>query len=300
MPTIAVVIPAFNRVDTIGRAVDSALAQRHPADEVIVVDDGSTDATAAIVAAYAPRVKLVRRRHAGVAAARNSGVGSTVCDFVAFLDSDDVWDDDHLSRMHDAIADTHGDAWLYFSDLRLAPLHGGTTSWRLSSFTIDRPHELRYDGKRWVLLPRQPMMISAAVFRRDEYIAVGGSEPALERRGDTHLFFKVGLAGPVCAVAGEAGEAKDDAHNSLTRTLSGDSDVYWNCTTWLYADLLRREDLSADEREELRRSLAHGYLALARRAGARPPAIPHLLRALRQDPALVMRRARSFVAATRA
>ena len=151
-PTIAAVIPAFNRADTLERALRSALSQDRLPDEIVVVDDGSTDGTEAI-AGSEPTVTLVRQPHRGVAAARNEGVARSSSQFIAFLDSDDVWDPDHLRRMHDAIVATDAVAWLYFSDLRLAPLHGGATSWDLASFEIGDDYDLRYDGAPWVLLP---------------------------------------------------------------------------------------------------------------------------------------------------
>jgi glycosyltransferase involved in cell wall biosynthesis len=299
--TISALVPAYNRAGTIGRALESVLAQQRRPDEIVVVDDGSTDETAAIVAAYGAEVTLVRADHGGVSSARNRAVEASGSDFAAFLDSDDYWDDDHLLRMDDAIRQTEGRAWLYFSDLRLAPLHGGQTNWALSDFRIEGDHELRIDGKQWTLLPRQPMMIPASTIRRDAYLAVGGSEPRLERRGDTHLFFKLGLGGPVCAVAGEAGIASEDASNSLTQTLSSDETVYWTCTTWLYADLLRHaEGLSARERNDLRRRLADAHLTLARRRGIGAPAVSHVARALRHDPMLVASRARRLVQGVRA
>jgi len=94
-PPVAIVIPTFNRASTLGRAVDSALSQSYPAVRVIVVDDGSTDATAALLARYRsdPRVRvIVRPVNGGVTAAKNTGLDALPEDCVYFgiLDSDDV------------------------------------------------------------------------------------------------------------------------------------------------------------------------------------------------------------------
>lgn len=97
---ISVVIPAYNRAATIRRAVSGVLAQSYPNLEVIVVDDASTDDTAAMVAAIAdPRVRLIAHaRNRGAAAARNSGVQAAQGAFVAFQDSDDDWLVEKLAR----------------------------------------------------------------------------------------------------------------------------------------------------------------------------------------------------------
>ncbi len=91
VPQASVVIAAFNAERTVGSAVHSALSQTYPDVEVIVVDDGSTDRTAAIVEEIGdPRVRLVLKDHAGPAEARNAGAAAARGKYVAFLDSDDL------------------------------------------------------------------------------------------------------------------------------------------------------------------------------------------------------------------
>src|SRR3954469_10276808 len=101
MPEVSVVIPAYNAAQTVGTAVDSVLAQTFADLELIVVDDGSRDDTAAVVRARdAPRGKLVRSSNQGVAAARNRGLALASGAFVAFLDADDAWQPTKLERQH--------------------------------------------------------------------------------------------------------------------------------------------------------------------------------------------------------
>ena len=95
MLRVAVVIPTYNRVRLLERALRSVLDQARVADEIIVVDDGSTDGTAEAVADLP--VRLVRQANAGAAAARNRGVREASSPWVAFLDSDDLWDVAHLA-----------------------------------------------------------------------------------------------------------------------------------------------------------------------------------------------------------
>lgn len=90
--TISVIIPTHNYARFLPMAIESVLAQTRPADEIIVVDDGSTDDTAAIVARYAERgVRYLYKENGGVSAARNLGIRESRGSLIAFLDSDDEW-----------------------------------------------------------------------------------------------------------------------------------------------------------------------------------------------------------------
>lgn len=94
MALVSVVVPTFNRAYCLARTLDSVLAQTHAELEIVVVDDGSTDETQALVEARygaEQRLRYIRQQNCGVAAARNCGIRVARGDFVALLDSDDVW-----------------------------------------------------------------------------------------------------------------------------------------------------------------------------------------------------------------
>lgn len=88
---VSVVIPAYNRAHTLPRALDSALAQTLPAQEVIVVDDGSQDGTEALIRQHYPQVRYLHQSNGGVSRARNRGIDAARGDWIALLDSDDSW-----------------------------------------------------------------------------------------------------------------------------------------------------------------------------------------------------------------
>ena len=95
---VSVVIPAYNLEGYIGRAIDSVLAQTRPADEIIVVDDGSTDGTGEIVQKYGSAVRYIHQDNAGASAARNTGIKAAKNEWIAFLDGDDEWLEGNLER----------------------------------------------------------------------------------------------------------------------------------------------------------------------------------------------------------
>jgi GT2 family glycosyltransferase len=90
-PSFSIVITAYQAAETIATAVESALAQTRPAEEVVVVDDGSTDDLLGALAPYRDRIELVRRENGGGAAARNTGAQAAKSDFMAVLDADDAY-----------------------------------------------------------------------------------------------------------------------------------------------------------------------------------------------------------------
>jgi glycosyltransferase involved in cell wall biosynthesis len=100
-PLVSIVIPVFDGERLIGRTLDSARAQTYEPIEIIVVDDGSTDQSAAIAAAMAAhdqRIQLIKQENRGVAAARNLGVKIGKGSLIAPLDADDLWHRDKLAR----------------------------------------------------------------------------------------------------------------------------------------------------------------------------------------------------------
>jgi glycosyltransferase involved in cell wall biosynthesis len=112
---VCVVIPAYNAAKYIAETLNSVLGQSLPPREIIVVDDGSTDNTSEVVSAISNKVKLIRTSNRGVSHARNVGFEETQCKWVAFLDSDDIWNLNKIERiMH--YSELNPGSHLFFSD----------------------------------------------------------------------------------------------------------------------------------------------------------------------------------------
>jgi glycosyltransferase involved in cell wall biosynthesis len=107
--TVSVVIPCFNVAPFLHATIASVLAQTHPVTEVIAVDDGSTDDTAAVAGAFRPPVRVIRQANAGVSVARNHGLRAATGAFVALLDGDDIWEPEKVARQV-AYLDAHPEA----------------------------------------------------------------------------------------------------------------------------------------------------------------------------------------------
>lgn len=286
-PRISAVIPAFNREKTIKRAIESVLAQSRLPIEIIVVDDGSTDGTAATVAGYPDLVRYVYQPNSGASAARNRGVEAASAPWVAFLDSDDFWFEDHLERIAEAIRATAGGARFYFADTET---NSGASLWGISGFAAPAGHYLTADATDWVFMDVQPTMLQSSVFSRDCYRRVGGLSTALQIREDTHLFLIMGIGGQACAVAGGGVRmtADDQSGLRLTDALGPTSRKWWAQTELMYADVLARFPfLARKHRRRLKARLATAYRHLARhdwRAGCTGSAMVNLSQAIHFAP----------------
>lgn len=187
--TISVIIPAYNAEQYIRAAIQSVLAQTHPAQEIIIVDDGSTDGTRQAVeelqkqrGSDAPVIRYIYQQNQGPAAARNTGIKNAVGDYVAFLDADDRWLPARLERQM-AVLRTRPDAGLVCSGrLRVDEFTGRKTidcAGSKFSFSNDSYRDLWTHGNYVVtssVLARKRCLEEAGGF--DEDPRVLGSEDA--------------------------------------------------------------------------------------------------------------------------
>ncbi len=112
---VSVIIPSYNRAHLLGRALNSVLAQSLPADEIIVVDDGSEDQTKPLLQQKYPQVRCISTAHRGVSAARNVGIKSAKGRWIALLDSDDEWLADKLKTQMCSVA-RHASVQVFHSE----------------------------------------------------------------------------------------------------------------------------------------------------------------------------------------
>jgi glycosyltransferase involved in cell wall biosynthesis len=152
VPLVSAAITTYNRAPYLREAIESVLAQTLGDLEVIVVDDGSTDATEAVVGPYLDRVRYVRQENAGRSAARNTAVGLAQGEFIAFCDSDDRWFPDRLARQIDEIGErpeigmVHGQVELIDTDGTRLPEE---TAAHRAVFSAAHRNPVSYAGYAW-------------------------------------------------------------------------------------------------------------------------------------------------------
>lgn len=187
---VSVVIPAYNAAACLGRAIGSVLSQSQPAAEIVVVDDGSTDSTAALAESFGAAVRLVRQHHQGVAAARNAGIQAARAPWIAFLDADDEWLPEKLARQM-ALHRTRDLIFSYCRSNEIGP--DGTD--RGDTFADSRP---RRGAEAWrYLLAANFVATPTVVASRALLLALGGFDARLKVGEDQDMWIRLALAGPI-------------------------------------------------------------------------------------------------------
>jgi len=188
LKTVSVVIPTYNHAAYIREAIESALAQTYTPLEVIVVDDGSTDDTPRVLAGFGDRIRALHQQNAGVGAARNRGGREARGEYLAFLDSDDIWLPDKLAlqmaelERDPALGLVHCAMQSFDPDGRVIDAHlGGTGGW----IAVDM---LRYGQA----ISGSKMVVPKRVFEE-----VGGFDPTLPPSEDWDFCYRIATRYPV-------------------------------------------------------------------------------------------------------
>jgi GT2 family glycosyltransferase len=184
---VSVVIPVYNGSGTLATAVASALCQEGVPLEVIVVDDGSTDAPASMLSDN-PRVRLLTVAHGGVSTARNRGWMAARGRMLIFLDADDALTDPTAARDHLALLDESPTAAFSASGWEIVDADGTTLTTRTPWTRVPK-----LDLEHWIAYP--VLHIGAAAFRRDRVQAVGGFDESLQQVEDVDFVSRLLMNG---------------------------------------------------------------------------------------------------------
>ncbi len=202
---ISVVIPAFNAEAFLPATLRSVLAQQGADIEVIVVDDGSSDGTSALVAKDFPTVRLVRQHNAGVSAARNRGVREALHEWVAFVDADDIWLPGKLAAQVALLNEHPGcrlcyTAWQVWASDALEPEAG-----LLRQLYADAQDAARWSGPSGDIYPELledcHVWTSTVMIDRELFLSMGGFDPDRRIGEDYELWLKASRQTPILRVS---------------------------------------------------------------------------------------------------
>ena len=181
---VSVIVPAYNCAPFVAESLDSILGQSCPASEVVVVDDGSTDDTAAVLARFLRHVTVVPASHGGYASARNHGLAAASGDWIAFHDADDVAEPDRLAFQLDWVGGRPDDDGVFCDGVRM---DDGT---RL----VPAPLARRCAGRALTVddvFAGFPVYFQAALVRRAALAATGGFDTGLAIHADMDCGYRL-------------------------------------------------------------------------------------------------------------
>lgn len=187
-PAVTVIIPAYNQGHYLPIALESVVAQSYTSFEIVVVDDGSTDDTAAIAGQYGALVRYIYQENRGLAGARNTGIRAARAPLVAFLDSDDAWEPDYLRRMT-SLADAHPDADVFYCGVHYVDADGKDTP-------QEGDNQVTPSDEMYQRLLRGNFLVPSTILARKEALCAAGLfDPAFRRLQDWELWLRMLAAG---------------------------------------------------------------------------------------------------------
>jgi glycosyltransferase involved in cell wall biosynthesis len=189
-PLVSVVIPCYRQAHFLNEAIESVLAQSYPHFELVVVDDGSSDNTAALAGIY-PGVRYIRQRNAGLSAARNTGLRHSLGKYLVFLDADDRLLANALEAGLQCFT-SHPESAFVYGHSRFVMFDGSPMR--------GRPQQpVNVEGDYYLALLRgAPIMAPASVmYRREIFELVGAFDPSLSPAADYDLYYRIARQFPV-------------------------------------------------------------------------------------------------------
>jgi glycosyltransferase involved in cell wall biosynthesis len=215
---VSAIIPTYNRARTIERAVNSVLGQSWQPIEVIIVDDGSTDQTADILARYGDRIRLIHQKNEGPSAARNTGIKAAQGEIITFLDSDDSWLPDKVERQVQLLQATESQGVACcVCNARMEFLSGTRYSFDAASLH-PRHEEGIWSNPAEILVTRFLFFNQVVAVRRAALEETGYFRPGIME--DYDLALRLSLVGPWAFIADPLVVWYEQKGDNLSRTHS--------------------------------------------------------------------------------
>jgi len=216
-PLVSTIIPTYNRRDDVVIAIRTALAQTYPSQEIVVVDDGSTDGTSSVLEhEFGSALRILRTERLGVSGARNHGMAAAHGDYIALLDSDDEWLPEKLSKQV-AFLEERPDFGMVMTDV--AQMNRERTTFAV----LRRREAIPVDGFVVPHVLRQPALVPASILLRRRVIEdVGMFDTTLPTAEDIDFHLRVAARWKIGVIAEPLTRAMrgHDGLSALSRTYS--------------------------------------------------------------------------------
>jgi glycosyltransferase involved in cell wall biosynthesis len=205
-PKVSVVIPTYNRADKVRKGIESVLAQTFTDLEVIVVDDGSSDETGqTLKQSFGDRIRYYFQPNQGVSVARNKGIEEARGEWIAFLDSDDLWEKEKLECQLEAMERFDPECGACYTDVRFFNYPETRTMFQLAedNYRHDEAMGINTDVLRLLVKPGGAGMVvclSSFLAKTDTIRKLGGFDPSLLYSQDSEFMFRLAMLTAFCYV----------------------------------------------------------------------------------------------------
>jgi glycosyltransferase involved in cell wall biosynthesis len=282
---ISVIIPAYNAAAYIERALRSVLNQSRPADEIIVINDGSTDGTSEVLKRYEGKIRIIEQANAGVSAARNAGIRAAAGDWIAFLDADDEWLPEKLRLQSELLTANPALCWITSNFLfcRCQESHRQFPALSLSQISAIQ-HDLRdkayFDSYFQAYLLRAAGNTNTMLVRKDKLVEAGLFNTGQKTAEDEDVWLRLAYLNLKLAMVWESLAVyhiqipdsatntvlrPEDIHSFLSRHLilaekAAMSNEFKSCARFIFGHWIYKFMLAAKSREVRELLGKYGFL----------------------------------------
>ena len=300
MVSISTIVPVYNRASSIVETIDSVLGQRQPPDELIVVDDGSTDDIEEKILTFKDQIKFIRQANAGVASARNTGIRHSSGDWITFLDSDDLWNENRMEVLRRDLPSATGAVVCHLADVVYTGRDYSRNLFEVRK--IEFPRETFDIVEDPLSLVLSGMTLQGSAIRRDAFFSIGGFDEGMRMLSDTDLFCQLALIGDFMVTGETVATIRriDGDENSITAIRKSNAKYAFSMHIH-YLSKLYQKDITEKQKLLVARSLSGAHMRAAEsemRTGKLRVELEHLVAASRLHPSAVIGYTKSGLAFT--
>ena len=191
MPRFSVIIPVYNKEKQLSNTIESVIKQRFEDFELIVVNDGATDTSEAIIKSFTdPRIHYIKQENQGVSVARNTGIKAANADYIALLDADDIWKENYLEKIN-ALIDEYPKQHVFAAVCTIesrGKMYKPTYS--IANLSPNKSFVVSYFTSSYI---NTILTSSSTVLHKDVFEKIGYYNPSLPSGEDTDLWIRLGI-----------------------------------------------------------------------------------------------------------